>query len=233
MESAPTTLDATHSQHVAVGMVNDIVVAPSTLTVMPASADLAVAQIKSPKRSILTDGTNVTGQTARVRIANWGNAPANGTLAVNLYLSSDKVLDGTDVLAGVVTARPVHLKPGASAVFSARLLPTPTLRPGEYYLFAVTTTGGRIVRKNPANGVGLGRNRVSVARARFPIHHRPHFFNQCFDGTPVDDSGDNGTVDVLVEVPTPSDLPPSPPPSVPATGSNDNAGDRSNDRSRR
>ena len=127
----------------------------------PASADLAVAQVKSPKLSIFTDGTNVTGQTAAVRIANQGNAPANGTMAVDLYLSSDKILDGTDVLAGVVTAKSVHLKPGASAAFAARLLPTPTLAPGKYYLFAVTTPGGGIMQRNPANDVGLGANQVS------------------------------------------------------------------------
>ena len=187
---------------------------------LPATVQLAIASIAFNNRPILVDGSHVDGGIAHIKVTTAGTPSTRESVTVDLYLSSDKVLDSTDVMAGMETRRNVRLKAGASQIFSERLLPTPTLTPGLYYVFAVAKPVSSLPQGSSGGVVAISDRQIVVADGHFPIHRHWPCYDQTYDGVVVDDTGDDGSEGTIVETPMPSDVQPSsqpttiPPPST-------------------
>ena len=117
----------------------------------PPAVDLAVAldgltRPLSPGRSVSTP----------VRITNVGNASADGTVGFDLFLSSDEVLDGGDILLGSGGSDRALLKAGKSRRFRLRSLIPQGLAAGTYHLLARASGGPAGGEPNLANNVAPG-----------------------------------------------------------------------------
>lgn len=93
-----------------------------------------------------------------VAIANQGTKEFKGPLNINLYASTDSLLNSNDELLGSLNLRMINLAPGESKTFNLKFLtakfPTPvSVAPGAYYLLAEVDPGNTIAQSNEINNL--------------------------------------------------------------------------------
>ncbi|MDB5294052.1 MAG: glucose/sorbosone dehydrogenase-related protein [Phycisphaerales bacterium] len=133
-------------------------------------ADLTAAVVDAPTAAV------VAGQGGRavVRVTNAGSATFNGKVPIDLYLSTDAVLDDQDGVAAGVTKR-LKLAPGASKTV-AIAFDFPTVTAGSYYLLAEADAGNLVPEADESNN-------DAAAAATTPIEAAAIDMSGTFAGT--------------------------------------------------
>jgi hypothetical protein len=135
---------------------------PSPLPVYTAFSDLAISFGQLPSDPVELNGFSSGNSKAAVVVRNVGNVAVSGSVSVNLYLSSDVALDGSDPLLSAISGVSVKLRPGAVKTFCLNITPPPGTAAGGYFLFATLTSGSSIVDSNAGNNVVMSARRVAV-----------------------------------------------------------------------
>jgi hypothetical protein len=132
-------------------------------TAVESRVDLSVRQVAvSSSRRARPAPPGARG-VARVSIANAGPSAIARVAEVNLYLSSDPVLDGADTLAGSATSL-LRLRPGRSRAVRLRFN-SPTLG-GNYFVLARVTVLGvvdGVVEADASNNVAAAAAPLAVS----------------------------------------------------------------------
>ncbi len=169
-----------------------------------AFSDLAVSFDGVPNQPIEIDGVSTGRRFVTVRLRNTGNVAATGDVQVNIYLSTDAVLDPTDpVLAGTST-QTIFVRAGKSRVADLSLSVPPGTAVGGYFLFAVFTPA-TFSDRDPANNVSMTTQRVAVVNRLPDPPRKPDQVTVYYDGPDFFyDGGDFGYYDYTdVYVPAP------------------------------
>jgi hypothetical protein len=120
------------------------------------AADLAVS-LAGFKRAHAMGGSK---EKATVKVMNVGTVTAEADVGVDLFVSSDPVLDPTDSPVGTVT-RNLKLKPHAAATLKQEIT-LPLEIDGPYYLIARVGTDGNVADPVATNNVAASPNTLSV-----------------------------------------------------------------------
>jgi hypothetical protein len=99
--------------------------------------------------------------TAEVTVQNWGNTAAIGTVTLNLYASSTKVIDANATLLPAGTTRRIHLRPGGTIKLHIRFYAPTNRTPGSYSLLASITSNTNPADTNLVDNVAVIGTRAS------------------------------------------------------------------------
>jgi hypothetical protein len=194
---------------------NDVIAAQAPLTVAASSVDLAARFVSLPNAPLEAfvggDSDCVT-----VAVANEGNTTTSGSVAVDVYLSTDVAFDaGGDVLLGSATLRGrAGIEPGGEKNLKVTLAPPPAgTAAGTYSLIAIVDPAGAVAETDESNNVAASPTQVPVVASPPPPfddhhHHHAHGYYWTDDGTYVDtyyyyDDGEWYYTDEVVEPPPP------------------------------
>jgi len=126
---------------------NNLAIAPSRMVLSP---DLIVTKLKS---ELVRDGQEIT---ASGIVKNQGNRPANKSVSLLLFLSSDGVVDDRDLR--IYHKRIAALKVDSTTSFSLNFPLPETLAPGNYYILAQLDPEERIYEVDRANNFYWGKS---------------------------------------------------------------------------
>jgi hypothetical protein len=150
---------------------SSVTASASPVAIQSPFSDLSLSFASLPNKPIEIDGVSSGSRGTLVKIFNDGNVQATASVQVNLFMSSDAVLDGSDPLLATVPARKISLKAGKSEAFGLRIAVPPGTVVGGYFLFATLTGSGADI--NPDNNVAITSQRVAVVdKLPRPRHER-------------------------------------------------------------
>ena len=121
------------------------------------SADLTGGFIGRIPLALPPQGSN----SISVAVSNVGDLKAVGSATVNLYASTDQVLDGGDMLLGSKTAR-LSLAAGKKTTVPVKFASPSTLASGSYYILAEVQGDTAIADANAANNVVATQTAVQI-----------------------------------------------------------------------
>ena len=112
--------------------------------------DLVVGNVTLTPGSLWTTGGKVT---LAYRIDKTGSGTASGQIRDRIYLSTDTVLDGGDVL--LLDVKPYRISiPGGGNLQKSTDLPVPATGPGSYYILVDTDAENAIAETDETNNLG-------------------------------------------------------------------------------
>jgi hypothetical protein len=140
---------------------NNTVSAITTASQAP-PADLIVSSITSPDSVISGHDINVSW-----KVKNNGSNPASGTMYDNIYLSTDQIQDGSDLLLASVY-HPITLAPTSQSSMS-KTLNVSGVPLGNYYVLVATDVLNNIHESNDTNNTATASNLLNVNIPLLPI----------------------------------------------------------------
>lgn len=130
--------------------INNVVVSDTTIQVAPPFVDLTV-QIDTRN---WTSGLEGDRGLVFVNVTNDGNITANGKADLQIYLSADETLDGSDTFVAEMTDQFVYLLKGMTRPFYSFLTLPEVEAAGDYYLLAEITPEASL--NDVANNISPG-----------------------------------------------------------------------------
>ncbi len=108
----------------------------------------------------------------RYTLHNDGDSTASGTVTMAAYLSTDGVLDGSDVLLSDTIQRTIRLRAGGSKTYSAAVSIPLDLVKNDYYLILDVDTTSAVVESNEADNVAVSTEPQEVRYVLGSFHKR-------------------------------------------------------------
>jgi hypothetical protein len=144
------------------------------VTITAPFVDLTGTMSLSPKTTSFTVGGKSQKPLAfTVVVANHGNVPAKGPMAISLFGSSSTILDSLDPLLMTLPAKTLLLNPGKTKKFTINFKPTAATPSGKFYGIAEVNSGTTIktaiVESNISNDTAVTSNTFTITNSAKPV----------------------------------------------------------------